>query len=98
MQLVRSTTLKWSPASHMKTDCYHDAMSECSHHCPKSRKSTVANDVEIERIVTLHTTVDQQAEQVTMRYSRCNDVEIGRIGTFHTGASQQAEQVRILTA
>jgi hypothetical protein len=58
----------------------------------------VANDIEIERIVTLHTTVNPQAEQVTMRYSRCNDVEIGRIGTFHTGASQQAEQVRILTA
>jgi len=42
-------------------------------------------------------TVSQQAEQVTMRHSRCNDVEIERIGTPHATVSQQAEQVRIVT-
>ena len=50
--------------SHMRTDGYDDARSESSHHCPKSRQGAVANDVEIERIGTSHTTVSQQAEQV----------------------------------
>jgi len=98
MQLAHSTTLKWSPASHMKTDGYDDARSESSHHCPKSRQGAVASDIEIERIGTPHTTVSQQAEQVTTRHSRCNDVKIERIGTSHTTVSQQAEQVRIVTA
>jgi len=38
MQLAHSTTLKWSPASHMRTASYDDARSESSHHCPKSRR------------------------------------------------------------
>jgi len=97
MQLAHSTTLIWSPASHMRTDGYDDARSESSHHCPKSRRDAIANDVEFERIGTPHTTVSQQAGQVTMRHSRCNDVEIERIGTPHTTVSQQAEQVRIVT-
>jgi len=42
MQLAHSTTLKWSPASRMKTDGYYDARSESSHHCPKSRQGAVA--------------------------------------------------------
>jgi len=48
----------------MSTDGYDDARSESIHHCPKSRQGAVANDVEIERIRTPHTTVSQQAEQV----------------------------------
>jgi len=68
----------------MRTDGYDDARSKSSHHCPKSTRGAVANDVEIERIGTPHTTVSQQAEQVTTRHSRCNDVEIERIGTSHT--------------
>ena len=68
----------------MRIDGYDDARSEISHHCPKSRQGTVANDVEIERIGTPHSTVSQQAEQVTTRHSRCNDVKIERIGTSHT--------------
>jgi hypothetical protein len=97
MQLAHSTTVKWSPASHMRTDGYHDARSESSHHCPKSRQDAVAIDVEIERIGTPHTTVSEQAEQVTTRHSHCNDVENERIGTPHTTVSQQAELVRIDT-
>jgi len=81
----------------MRIDGYDDARSEISHHCPKSRQGTVANDVEIERIGTPHSTVSQQAEQVTTRHSRSNDVKIERIGTSHTTVSQQAEQVRIDT-
>jgi len=81
----------------MRTDGYGDARSESSHHCPKSQRDAVAIDVEIERIGTPHTTVSQQAEQVTTSHSRCNDVEIERIGTPHTTVSQQAEQVRIDT-
>ena len=80
--------------SNMRTDGYDKAKSESSYHCPKSRQGAVAIDVEIERTVTPHTTVSQQAEQVTTRHNRCNDVEIERIGTT---ISQQAEQVRIVT-
>jgi hypothetical protein len=83
MQLAHSTTLKWSPASHMKTDGYYDARSESSHHCPKSRQGAIANDVEMECIGTPHTTVSQHAERVTTRHSHCKDVEIWRIGTSH---------------
>jgi len=61
--------------SNIRTDSYDDAKSESSHHCPKSRQGAVAIDVDIKRIGTAHTTVSQQAEQVTTRYSRCNDVE-----------------------
>jgi len=78
MQLAHSTILKWSPASHMRTAGYYDARSKSSHHCPKARQGAVANDIEIEPIGTPHTTVSQQAEQVTTRHSRCNDVEIER--------------------
>jgi hypothetical protein len=81
----------------MRTDGYDDARSESSHHCPKSRQGAVANDVEIECIGMPHTTVSQQAEQVTTKHSRCNDVEIECIGTPHTTVSQQAEQVRVVT-
>jgi len=83
--------------SHMRTDGYDNARSESSHHCPKSRQGAVANEVEIERIGTHHSTVSPQAEQVTTRHSRCNDVKIERIGTSHPTVSQQAEQVRIDT-
>jgi hypothetical protein len=48
----------------MRTDGYNDARSESSHHCPRSRPGVVANDVEIDRIGTSHTTVSQQAEQL----------------------------------
>jgi len=61
MQLAHSATLKWAAASHMRTDGYDDVRSESSHHCPKSRQGAIANDVEIERIGTPHTTVTQQA-------------------------------------
>jgi len=81
----------------MRTNGNDDARSETSHHCPKSRQGAVANDVEIECIGTPHSTVSEQAEQVTMRHSRCNDVKIERIGTSHTTVRQQAEQVRIDT-
>ena len=47
--------------SHTRTDGYDDARSESSHHCTKSRQGAVANDVEIERIGTPHTTISQQA-------------------------------------
>jgi len=83
--------------SHLRTDGYDDARSESSHHCPKSRQGAVANNVEIERIGTPHSTVSQQAEPVTTGHSPCNDVKIERIGTSHTTVSQQAEQVRIDT-
>jgi hypothetical protein len=83
--------------SHMGTDGYDDARSQSSHHCPKSRQGAVANDVEIERIGMPHSTVSQQAEQVTTRHSRCNDVEIERIAMSHTTEGQQAKQVRIDT-
>jgi hypothetical protein len=83
--------------SNMRTDGYDDAKSESSHQYLKSRQGAVAIDVKIERIGTPHTTVSQQAEQVTTRHSRCNDVKIERIGTPHTTVSQQAEQVRVVT-
>jgi len=81
----------------MSTDGHDDARSNSSHHCPKSRQVAAAKEVEIECIGTPHTTVSQQAEQITARHSRCNDVEIECIGTPHTTVSQQAEQVRIDT-
>ena len=83
--------------SHMRTDRFDDARSESSHHCPKSRQGAVANDIEIERIGTPHSSVSQQAEQVMTMHSRCNDTKSERIGTSHTTVSQQAEQVRIDT-
>jgi len=81
----------------MRTDGDDNARSESSHHYPKSRQGAVANDVEIERSRTPHSTVSQHAEQVTTRHSRCNDLKIKRIGTSHTTVRQQAEQVRIDT-
>jgi len=68
----------------MRTDGYDDARSASSDHCPKSRQGAIANGVEIELIGTPHTTVSQQAEQVTTRHSCCNDVNIEHIGTSHT--------------
>jgi len=59
MRLAHSTTLKSSPASHMRTDGYDDAKGEGSHHCPKSRQGAVAIDIEIESIGTPHTTAEQ---------------------------------------
>jgi len=67
--------------SHMRTNTYDNARSESSNHCPKSRQSAVANDVEIECNGRPHSTVSQQAEQVTTRHTRCDDVEIARIRT-----------------
>jgi hypothetical protein len=83
--------------SNMRTDGYDNARSESSHHCPNSRQGAVANHVEIECIGTPHTTVSQQAEQVTTSHRRCNDIEIERIGTPHMTVRQQAEQVRVVT-
>ena len=81
----------------MRTDGYDSARSESSHHRPKSRHGAVANDVEIERIGTPHSTVSEQAEQVTTRHSRCSEVKIERIGTSHTTVYKQAVQDRIGT-
>jgi hypothetical protein len=64
---------------------------------PNVKHGAVANDVENERIGTPHTTVSQQAEQVTIRHSRCNDIEIEHIGKPHATVCQQTEQVRIVT-
>jgi len=97
MQFMHSATLKWSPASQMKTHGYSNARCKSSHHCPKSLKGAIANNVKIEHIGTPHTTVSQHAEQVMMRKSRCNDIKIERSGKSHKAASQQAEQVRIVT-
>jgi hypothetical protein len=97
MQLVYSTTIKWSPASYMKIDGYDDARGKSSHHSPKSRQGTVANDVKIERIGMLHTTVSQPAEPVTTTHCPCNHIAIAHIGTSHTTVSQQAEQMRLVT-
>jgi len=92
MQLAHSTTLKWSPASHMSTDGYDDARRENSQRCPKSTQGAIANEVKIERIGPPHMRVTQYAERVTTRHSRCNDVEIERIRTCHMTPMQNSLQ------
>jgi len=97
MQLAHSTTLKWSPASHIWEPTAMTMPGAKAHIIAKVTTRRHCNDVQIKRIGTPHRTGSEQAEQVTTRHSRCSHVEIEHIGTSHTTVSQRADQVREVT-